>query len=98
MSEGIKWPVPDEEGYYMSHKSWTGRWQNYWRNNKPNNIKTFYDLFTTKNENGGFDDADVDTRLPIVSPYWLEEKTDKKIMKVKQKQKVVWEVEFVPPG
>ena len=48
MGDAIKWPHFDEEGYYMSHKSWTGRWQNYWRNNKPSNIKTLYDLFTTK--------------------------------------------------
>ena len=72
MSNAIKWPVCDEEGYYKSHKSWTGRWQNYWRNNKPNNIKTLNDLFTTKNENGGFDDVDIDTNLRIIPPYWLE--------------------------
>ena len=70
------WTESDEDGYYQSYKSW-GRWQNDWRKNKPSNVRTVWDLLLTKNENKGFEDADIDNHLRVNSPYWVN--TEKNI-------------------
>ena len=71
MSTSKIWPNCDEEGYYLSYQK-GGRWQNYWRKDNPSSIYILYKLYTSEDQNGAFEDVNIDQNLPITSPYWLK--------------------------